>query len=187
MKKDINYYPGDFSGRKNEVFEGLVLIPDNKGKDFDDIFKNSNCQNCHFKNIKVIGGEQRENAWDANHFTKNNIYENLYLEASKQPAVYLKGGFCNNVINNLEMTKSRGLYDWYEGDYAGPYREKNKNNKYNLIKRSDGRPVRVVWNYFGAEKPKFVNSKIKYRYIISFFLTLYVEGKYILMKVINSI
>ena len=179
MKRDINYPPGDFAGRTDETIGPLRLDPPDDGAGFSDIFKNSNCRNCHFRDINVISIKHKENGWDANNKTRQNTYKHLQLCAGGGPAVYLKDGFCNNSVDDVLIKTYAKHCDWFEGDYSSTGRAKNTGNKYNSVYRLDGKPVRVRWTFFRAEKPRFTNSKIEYQYFWSFVSTVYVEVKYL--------
>ncbi len=182
---DTNYGPGDFSDRSGEPIGPLLLNPPAGGAGFDDIFKTSHCTDCVFEDVTVEAGHQRENAWDANRFTKGNVFRRLKLDAGAQPAVYLKCGFSNNIVDDVEITKSGGHSDWYEGDYSDAGGEKNRGNHYSNVRRKDGKPLRVAWTFFRAEKPVFHNSgPVRYQYLWSLIRTLYTELKYLFPKLI---
>lgn len=180
---DNNFPKGDFSGTLNETIVDLLLQPDNGGTSYDDIFKNSHVKGCTFDGVTVKAGLQRENAWDANNDTRFNTYRRLKFDGGHSPAIYLKGGFCDNRIDDVEITKIGDSHsDWYEGDYSDQSRDKNRRNTRNNVRRSDGKPVRVAWTFFRAEKPRFTNSKVTYQYLWSFVRTIYVECKYLYMR-----
>jgi len=182
---DVNYPPGDFAGRRGETIGPLQLVPPNEGLGFADIFKNSGCENCEFHDIWEDSYLHSENGWDANNKTKRNHYKNLTLCAGGGPAVYLKDGFCNNVVDGVTIKSYAKHSDWYEGDYSKTGGEKNRGNKYSNVRRADGKPVRVSWTFFRAERPKFTNSgPIRYQWGWSLVRTFYVELKYLFPNLI---
>ena len=65
----------------------------------------------------------------------------------------MKNGFSDNEVDDVLITKFAAHSDWFEGDFSDQGGEKNRNNKYNNVRRIDGKSVRVRWTFFRAEKP----------------------------------
>lgn len=180
---DKNYPPGEFAGRTNETFVNLILAPERGGEDYDDVFKCSGVKGCTFDGVTVHAGSQRENAWDSNADSRFNIFRRLRLDAGRGPAVYLKGGFSDNHLDDIEITKGGGHSDLYIGDYSEQSRARSERNTFNNVRRSDGQPVRVSWNLLRAEKPRFTASgPIDYQYLWSIVRTIYVEWCYLIKQ-----
>jgi hypothetical protein len=176
---DINYPPGTFADIKGETHTDVLLIPPSNGKGYSDIFKTSHVQECVFDNITVEATEHKENGWDANRSCKRNKFTRLTMPGGGSTAVYLKRGFCDNIIDDVLITRYAQHTDWFEGDYADEGGEKCKRNTRNNVRREDAEPVRVRWTFLRAEKPVFTNSNVKYQWGWSLISTIYVEAKYL--------
>ena len=186
--QDINYPPGDFADRLHATFGPLVLIPPNQGEGLADIFKVSHCRHCVWESVEVDAGKHRENGMDSNRFSNGNHIKRLVVCAGTQgTAVYLKCGWQNNKIDDVLIKAPYAQHsDWFEGDYSSSYKDVdraktwNSNNTYGLVRREDGKPVRVRWNFLRGEQPKFgAGSNIEYQWGWSLISTIYTELKHL--------
>ena len=181
---DNNYPYGNWSGISGINIHDLILQPPNRGSAYDDIFKLSAVCNSTFSNVSVVAGSQIENALDMNNGSSGNTFTKLKLDAGHEVAVYIKGGSCNNSFDDVLITKIGGHSDLYLGDYSDQSKAKTTGNKFNNWRRIDGKPVRVSWNFFRADKPVLTDSVVTYQYLLSFVRTCYVELKYLFPRLI---
>lgn len=184
---DTNFLPGSFANQRGNTFMDVLLIPPNRGAGLDDIFKLSRTVDCVFHNINVQAGAQRENALDINNESCGNTLTHLRLDAGAMNAILIKGGSCNNRFDDVLISKPGGHSDLYVGDYSDQSKKRTTGNTFNDIRRIDGQPVRVAWNFLRAEKPQLTHSKVKYQYFLSLVRTCYVEAKYLLPRLIPCV
>lgn len=176
---DNNYPPGNFCDQDSLLIDGLVLTPPDQGAGFDDLLKLSHVTNSTFKNVRVLGGKQRENALDVNNNSCGNSFENLDLYAGQECAILCKGGSSNNTWRETTILRSGGHCDVYIGDYSDQSHEWCKNNRFIDLARSDGDPVRVRWAW--GDRPIVTgNSNVKFQYCLSAVSFLYVLFKTLL-------
>lgn len=178
-KPDVFFPPGVFHDIRGERIADIVLIPPNDGAGISDIFKTSHVQACAFEGVQAVAQSHDENGWDANRYCQRNIFKRLVLPAGGSSAVYVKCGFKDNIIDDVLITRYAKHSDIIIGDYSDSGGERCARNKWNDVRRIDGKPVRVRWSFLRAEKPKFTNSKVKYQYGWSLLTTLYGEAKYL--------
>jgi hypothetical protein len=185
-KTDKNYPPGEFADIHDEQMGIVVLDPPNGGADYDDIMHLSGTTGCTFDTVIVKGGLQRENAVDFNNGSSDNTIRQLTVGAGKQCALYLKGGSCRNKFPDVVIIGAGGHSDIYLGDYSDQTAARSDGNEFGYVRRADGKPVRVAWNFLRAEKPVFSDprTKVRYQYVLSLLRTFYVELKYRFPKLI---
>ena len=180
---DTNWPPGNFCDQDGLLIDGLTLVPPDQGADFDDIFKLSRVTNSIFKNVRVLGGKQRENALDMNRGSCGNCFENLDLYAGEECAILCKGGSSNNSWKETTILRAGGHSDIYIGDYSDQSHEWCRNNRFEDVARSDGEPVRVRWAW--GDRPIITgNSNVKFQYCLSYLSRLYVGLKILFLKII---
>jgi hypothetical protein len=176
---DRNYPPGDFADRTNEVVGPLVLAPEEGGAGYDDVWKVSNCVGCQFSGIEVKAGKQRENAQDLNRYSSANRFTGLVLDAGGQGAILAKGGSSDNTWDDVLIRKAGGNSDVMIGGYSQQSRATSKNNRFNNIRREDGKPVRYAYTFLRAHRPRFTNSKVEFQFWWSLVRTIDQEIKYL--------
>lgn len=177
---DINYPPGDFSGRTAETFGSLELSPPLAGYGYDDIFKVSNCTGCRWDVVTVNAGKQRENIQDLNRESCWNRFEEIVGDAGGQGAILVKGGSSNNRWERVTIRQAGGNSDIMIGGYSGQSKRTSRANHFELVERVDGKPVRVAWTFIRAERPTFgPKCKVKYQYFWSLVRTIAQEFSYL--------
>lgn len=177
---DNNYPPGDFADRTSETVAALVLTPPDGGSAYDDIFKVSHCVGCAFNGVEVNAGKQRENAQDLNRESCDNTFRSLVLDAGGQGAILAKGGSSDNTWDDVLIRQATGHSDVMIGGYSGQSRATSRNNRFNNIRREDGKPVRYAYTFIRAHRPRFTNSNVEFQFCWSLVRTIYTELRYLL-------
>lgn len=144
---DVNFTSySDISGL--DVY-GIQIIPSDP-EEWDDSLKISHCISCHFSTGVVVGGS--ENALDMNRSCSVVTVDNLELRGGDQASIVVKGGCRGILLSDLVLSpSSKAWTDILWDDWSKTGRQASFGTLKN-VRRSDGKPIRVVFGRFRRPK-----------------------------------
>jgi len=137
---------------------------------YDDVLKFSHATNCSFVGGTVYGG--RENCIDMNRECENVLIEDTLLIGGATASVVIKGGSRNCTLSEVLITPGGGRWDIELGGHSDQSRKRTVNTRLFHVRRTDGRPVRVVVGR--ADKPEIRGGYVEVLFWESLALKLFV-------------
>lgn len=178
---DVNFL--SFSDVDGVVLRGQVVDPAAEGKDpaqFNDILKFSHLTNSIFQDGRVVAGESKENAIDANRLCDNVQVLGYKLSGGRQAAIVVKGGCTRMTFSNVEIDAHPAAWcDVLVDDWSDQAQTPSVVTLTD-VRRKDGYPVRVVFGRFS--RPHIVGGNCRINWPLTAGLHVYNLVKGLLRK-----
>lgn len=140
-----------------------------------------------FKDFFIADGG-REDCVDVSNHNDWNIFKAFLMNGFGKYILTLKGQSSNNVFSGWWIGKNCKVVDieignWHDQD-LGNYPALSKDNLFDTINRSDGKPVTYCYRW--GCRPTFINSKVKHLWWRSIGITIYWHAKYLYLTIFGK-